>query len=131
MPGVLKLSREYNLGLFDAESASIWSVNISSKASQIVILDSGNFLMLSNDNDKSNSETVLQNFDNPVDTWLLGMRFDGHKTLVCWKNSLNTERCSQYFLLSYGSIRGQTIGANIEQFCTVLGDQNLGRQCFQ
>ena len=45
--GVLKLSREGELDLFDAEGEAIWSVNTSNKASRA---DSGNFLMLSDDN---------------------------------------------------------------------------------
>ncbi|GLJ32899.1 hypothetical protein SUGI_0662680 [Cryptomeria japonica] len=84
--GVLKLSREVNLELFDAEGASLWSPNISSKASRVVILDSGNFIMLGADN---KSETVWQSFDYPSDTWLPEMRFGGQQKLVCWKSSLD------------------------------------------
>ncbi|GLJ15640.1 hypothetical protein SUGI_0257280 [Cryptomeria japonica] len=84
--GVLKLSREGNLVLFDAEGASIWSVNMSKKASRAVILDSGNFLMQSGNN---KSETVWQSFDNPVNAVLPGMRFGGQQKLVSWKNSLD------------------------------------------
>ncbi|GLJ15664.1 hypothetical protein SUGI_0257660 [Cryptomeria japonica] len=84
--GVLKLSKEGNLVLFDAEGASIWSVNTTNKASRAVILDSGNFLMLSNDN---KSDTVWQSLDNPVDTWLEGMVFGGQQKLFSWKNSFD------------------------------------------
>ncbi|GLJ15329.1 hypothetical protein SUGI_0251390 [Cryptomeria japonica] len=84
--GVLKLSSEGDLVLFDAQSVSIWSVNATNKASRAVILDSGNFLILSNGN---KSETVWQSFDNPVDTLLPGMRFGGQQKLVSWKNSLD------------------------------------------
>ncbi|GLJ44806.1 hypothetical protein SUGI_0942390 [Cryptomeria japonica] len=84
--GVLKLSRQGKLKLFDSEGASIWSVNISSKASRAVILDSGNFLMLGDDN---KADTVWQSFDNPLDTLLSGMRFGGQQKLVSWKNSLD------------------------------------------
>ncbi|GLJ44798.1 hypothetical protein SUGI_0942240 [Cryptomeria japonica] len=85
-PGNLKLSRQGKLGLFDAEGAPIWSVNISSKASRAVILDSGNFLMLSED---KKPEALWQSFDNPTDTWLPGMRFGGRQKLVSWKSSLD------------------------------------------
>ncbi|GLJ44801.1 hypothetical protein SUGI_0942290 [Cryptomeria japonica] len=84
--GILKLSRQGKLRLFDAEGASIWSVSISRKACRAVILDSGNFLMLSDDNEQ---ETVWQSFDNPVDSLLPGMRFGGQQKLVSWKNSLD------------------------------------------
>ncbi|GLJ32951.1 hypothetical protein SUGI_0663590 [Cryptomeria japonica] len=84
--GVLKLSEEGDLGLFDATGASLWSVNVTKKPSQALILDSGNFVMLSNDN---KSETVWQSFDYPVDTFLPGMRFGGQKKLVSWKSSLD------------------------------------------
>ncbi|GLJ32935.1 hypothetical protein SUGI_0663380 [Cryptomeria japonica] len=44
--GVLKLSKEGDLELFDAEGASLWSADISNKASRAVILGSGNLVML-------------------------------------------------------------------------------------
>ncbi|GLJ15665.1 hypothetical protein SUGI_0257670 [Cryptomeria japonica] len=84
--GVLKLSREGNLILFDAEGASLWSVNTTNKASRAVILDSGNFVVMRNGN---KSETFRQSFDNPVDTWLPGMVVGGERKLVSWKNSLD------------------------------------------
>ncbi|GLJ57937.1 hypothetical protein SUGI_1392280 [Cryptomeria japonica] len=84
--GVLKLSREGNLVLFDAEGASLWSVNTTNKAFRAVILDSGNFLILT---DGNKSETVWQSFENPVDTLLPGMRFGGQQKLVSWKSSLD------------------------------------------
>ncbi|GLJ44802.1 hypothetical protein SUGI_0942350 [Cryptomeria japonica] len=86
--GILKLSRQGKLRLFDAEGASIWSVSnsISRKACRAVLLDSDNFLMLSDDNEQ---ETVWQSFDNPVDTLLPGMRFGGQQKLVSRKNSLD------------------------------------------
>ncbi|XP_059078212.1 G-type lectin S-receptor-like serine/threonine-protein kinase At2g19130 [Cryptomeria japonica] len=85
-PGVLKLSTQGSLDLFDAEGASLWSVNISNKASRAVILDSGNFVVVS---DANKSEIAWQSFDHPVDTWLPGMKLGGKKKLVCWKNSLD------------------------------------------
>ncbi|GLJ32901.1 hypothetical protein SUGI_0662700 [Cryptomeria japonica] len=84
--GVLKLSKKGHLGLFDAEGASLWSVNVTKKPSHAVILDSGNFVMLS---DFNKSEPVWQSFDYPVDTVLPGMRFGGQKKLVSWKSSLD------------------------------------------
>ncbi|GLJ32680.1 hypothetical protein SUGI_0657500 [Cryptomeria japonica] len=85
-PGVLKLSTQGGLGLFDAEGASLWSVNMSNKASRAVILDSGNFVVLSGG---IKSEMVWQSFDHPADTWLPGMKIGGKKKLVSWKNSLD------------------------------------------
>ncbi|GLJ27719.1 hypothetical protein SUGI_0543990 [Cryptomeria japonica] len=85
-PGVLNLSNGGNLGLFDAEGTSLWSVNVSKKPSRAVLLDSGNFLMMSDD---SKAETLWQSFDYPFDTWLPGMWFGGQQKLVCWKNSLD------------------------------------------
>ncbi|GLJ32910.1 hypothetical protein SUGI_0662930 [Cryptomeria japonica] len=84
--GVLKLSKGGHLELFDAEGASLWFANISNKASRAVILDSGNFLILSDDN---KSQTIWQSFDYPVDTWLPGMRYGGRQKLVCWRSSLD------------------------------------------
>ncbi|GLJ27688.1 hypothetical protein SUGI_0543600 [Cryptomeria japonica] len=85
--GLLKLSKEGNLELFDAQGTTLWSVNISRKPSRVVLLDSGNFLMLSDDN---KSETVWQSFDYPVDTLLPGMRIGGQQRLTCWKSSLDS-----------------------------------------
>ncbi|GLJ32677.1 hypothetical protein SUGI_0657470 [Cryptomeria japonica] len=85
-PGILKLSRQGCLELFNAEDASLWSVNMSNKASRSVILDSGNFVVLSRGN---KSEIVWQSFDHPSDTWLPGMKIGGKKKLVCWNNSLD------------------------------------------
>ncbi|XP_057859953.2 G-type lectin S-receptor-like serine/threonine-protein kinase At2g19130 [Cryptomeria japonica] len=85
-PGVLKLSTQGSLDLFDAEGASFWSVNVSDKASRAIILDSGNFVVLSSDN---KSEIAWQSFDHPVDTWLPGMKISGKEKLVCWNNSLD------------------------------------------
>ncbi|GLJ27711.1 hypothetical protein SUGI_0543890 [Cryptomeria japonica] len=61
------------------EGMSLWLVNMSSKCPRAVLLDSGSFLMLSNDN---NSEIVWQRFDYPVDTLLPGMKFGGRQKLV-------------------------------------------------
>ncbi|GLJ32929.1 hypothetical protein SUGI_0663310 [Cryptomeria japonica] len=84
--GVLKLSKEGDLELFDAEGASLWSADTSNKASRAVILDSGNLVMLS---DENKFETVWQSFDYPVGTLLPGMRFGGQQKLVSWKSSLD------------------------------------------
>ncbi|GLJ27685.1 hypothetical protein SUGI_0543550 [Cryptomeria japonica] len=85
-PGVLKLSKQGNLGLFDAEGTSLWSANVSNKPSRAVLLDSGNFLMLSNYNE---SETLWQSFDFPVDTVLPGMWLSEQQKLISWKNSMD------------------------------------------
>ncbi|XP_057831491.2 G-type lectin S-receptor-like serine/threonine-protein kinase At2g19130 [Cryptomeria japonica] len=85
-PGVLKLSKEGNLGLFDAQGTSLWSANTSNKPSRAVLLDSGNFVML---NDYHESKPLWQSFDYPVDSWLPGMRFGGQQKLIGWKNSMD------------------------------------------
>ena len=74
--GVLNLSEGGDLGLFDATGASLWSVNVTKKVYQAVILDSGNFVMFG---DANKSEMVWQSFDYPTDTWLPGMRFGGQQ----------------------------------------------------
>ncbi|GLJ20010.1 hypothetical protein SUGI_0362860 [Cryptomeria japonica] len=58
-PGILILSKQGSLGLFDVENVSLWSANIANKASRAVILDSGNFLMVS---DGNKSETVSRRY---------------------------------------------------------------------
>lgn len=83
-PSILTLSKEGKLGLFDAEGTSIWSVNVSSKASMAMILDSGNLLIV---NDGNKSEMVWQSLDNPRETWLPAMGFGKRQKLVFWKSS--------------------------------------------
>ncbi|GLJ27710.1 hypothetical protein SUGI_0543880 [Cryptomeria japonica] len=84
--GVLKLSKEGNLGLFDEEGTSLWSANASKKPSRAALLDSGNLMMLSDSNE---SETLWQSFDYPVDTWMPGMWFGARQKLIGWKNSMD------------------------------------------
>ncbi|GLJ13987.1 hypothetical protein SUGI_0223610 [Cryptomeria japonica] len=103
--GVLNVSRDGYLALFDAQGALVWSPNVSKKASRAVILDSGNFLVLGGEN---HSEIIWQSFDHPGDSWLPGMKLRRGQKLVPWKNSFDPA-C-------------QKIRATLEQFRAVLGE---------
>ena len=85
----MKLSREGDLGLFDEEGRSYWSVNVTTKKElKAVLLDSGSFVLVADRDDKV-SDPVWQSFDHPVHTLFPGMRFGGRQKLVSWKNSLD------------------------------------------
>ncbi|GLJ36062.1 hypothetical protein SUGI_0723620 [Cryptomeria japonica] len=106
--GVLRLSRDGYLGLFRRKGASVWSANVSQAASNAVITDSGNFVLMAAN---KKSKTLWQSFDHPGNTWLPGMKLGKDKKLVSWKNSLDpapgifsfqadTSRDNQFVLIS-------------------------------
>ncbi|KAK6932449.1 Bulb-type lectin domain [Dillenia turbinata] len=69
--GVLSIDQQGNLLLYDmSRSTLVWSANVSSKASYIKLLDSGNLVLV-----KENSALyVWQSFDHPTDTMLSNMK---------------------------------------------------------
>uniref|UniRef100_A0A0D6QR45 Receptor-like serine/threonine-protein kinase n=1 Tax=Araucaria cunninghamii TaxID=56994 RepID=A0A0D6QR45_ARACU len=95
-PGVLTLSTNGTLGLFDAEGEQVWSINDTAKASVATISDSGNFVMLGAEN---KSEIVWQSFEHPVDTWLPGMKIGKDQPLISWKNSMDPAPGAFSFLM--------------------------------
>uniref|UniRef100_A0A0C9RSN7 Receptor-like serine/threonine-protein kinase n=1 Tax=Wollemia nobilis TaxID=56998 RepID=A0A0C9RSN7_9CONI len=95
-PGVLTLSTDGTLGLFDAEREQVWSINDTAKASVATISDSGNFVMFSAEN---KSEIVWQSFEHPVDTWLPGMKIGKGQPLISWKNSMDPAPGAFSFLM--------------------------------
>uniref|UniRef100_A0A0D6QRW0 Receptor-like serine/threonine-protein kinase n=1 Tax=Araucaria cunninghamii TaxID=56994 RepID=A0A0D6QRW0_ARACU len=86
MPGVLNMSRDGNLRLFDLEGRSTWESYNSLKASRALLLDSGNFVMLGSG---SNSEIVWESFSHPGNTVLPGMKFWKGLKLTSWKSSID------------------------------------------
>ncbi|XP_057839999.2 G-type lectin S-receptor-like serine/threonine-protein kinase At4g27290 [Cryptomeria japonica] len=86
MPGLLNLSRDGYLRLFDLQGRSIWSSDNSLKASQASLLESGNLVMLGARAGNS-SEIVWESFQHPVDTWLPGMKMWKGMKLTSWKSS--------------------------------------------
>eukprot|EP01018_Ginkgo_biloba_P011522 Gb_37900 [translate_table: standard] len=82
--GVLRLTHDGNLVLFDAEGISVWSANGTKKASKAVVLESGNLVMMGAENA---SETVWESFDYPGDVLLPGMKLWTHRPMRSWKNS--------------------------------------------
>ncbi|GLJ15656.1 hypothetical protein SUGI_0257530 [Cryptomeria japonica] len=91
--------------------ASVWSVNTINKASRALLLDSGNFIMLIDDN---KSETVWQSFDNPVDTWLAGMVFGGQQKLCLLEKLIRS--CSWAFFLTHGLFSFHVDPSGAKQF---------------
>uniref|UniRef100_A0A0C9QPG3 Receptor-like serine/threonine-protein kinase n=1 Tax=Wollemia nobilis TaxID=56998 RepID=A0A0C9QPG3_9CONI len=85
-PGVLTLSTDGTLELFDAEGEPVWSINDTAKASVATISNTGNFVMFGAEN---KSEIVWQSFEHPVDTWLPGMKIGKGQPLISWKNSMD------------------------------------------
>ncbi|GLJ51356.1 hypothetical protein SUGI_1092000 [Cryptomeria japonica] len=87
MPGTLNFSTDGNLRLFDREGRLVWSPDIALKGSRAMITDSGNFIMLGDGQNKS--ETVWESFAHPGDTWLPGMKMSKGITLTSWKSSVD------------------------------------------
>ncbi|GLJ37604.1 hypothetical protein SUGI_0763940 [Cryptomeria japonica] len=87
-PGVLNLTTDGYLKLYDSDGRSIWSTRKNQKAiaSRAMILDSGSFVMLGANNI---SEIVWESFLYPGDTWLLGMKMWKGMKLTSWKSSLD------------------------------------------
>ncbi|GLJ28331.1 hypothetical protein SUGI_0556740 [Cryptomeria japonica] len=86
MPGVLNLSGDGYLQLFDLRGQLIWSADNSLKASRASILESGNLVMVGTQAGNI-SETVWESFQHPVDTWLPGMKLWKGMKLTSWKSS--------------------------------------------
>ncbi|GLJ10853.1 hypothetical protein SUGI_0136630 [Cryptomeria japonica] len=115
MPGVLNLSRDGYLQLFDLRGRSIWSSNNSLKASQASLLESGNLVMLGARAGNS-SEIVWESFQHPEDTWLPGMKMWKGMKLSSWKSSRDpapgpfsfqmdpSPGKTQYLLLSHNTV---------------------------
>ncbi|GLJ37589.1 hypothetical protein SUGI_0763780 [Cryptomeria japonica] len=85
-PGVLKLSTDGYLKLYDSEGRSIWSTRKNQKAiaSRAIILDSGSFAMLGG---HTISEIVWESFLYPTNTILSGMKVWKGIKLTSWRSS--------------------------------------------
>ncbi|GLJ28306.1 hypothetical protein SUGI_0556370 [Cryptomeria japonica] len=86
MPGVLKLSRDGYLRLYDLQGRSVWTSDNSLKASWATMLESGNLVMVGT-RAGNISEIVWESFQHPVDTWLPGMKMWKGMKLTSWKSS--------------------------------------------
>ncbi|KAH9289959.1 hypothetical protein KI387_034076, partial [Taxus chinensis] len=73
------------------------------KGSRALILDSGNFLMVGNQN---TSETVWESFGDPADTWLPGMECWKGMKIKSWKSSVDP--ASALFSLQIDPAPGKT-----------------------
>ncbi|GLJ28327.1 hypothetical protein SUGI_0556690 [Cryptomeria japonica] len=82
IPGVLNLSRDGYLRLFDLRGRLIWSSDNSLKASRASLLESGNLVLL-----RTRAGKVWESFQHPVDTWLPGMKMRKGMKLTSWKSS--------------------------------------------
>ncbi|KAJ4703327.1 Receptor-like kinase [Melia azedarach] len=94
--GIFKIDENGNLAVFDGnDSSSLWSTNVSvpTRSTKAKLLDSGNLVLLA-ENEREKTETILwQSFDYPTDTLLPGMKFGLNKktglihTISSWKSS--------------------------------------------
>ncbi|XP_059076980.1 G-type lectin S-receptor-like serine/threonine-protein kinase At2g19130 [Cryptomeria japonica] len=82
IPGVLNLSRDGYLRLFDLRGRLIWSSDNSLRASRASLLESGNLVML-----RTRAGKVWECFQHPVDTWLPGMKMRKGMKFTSWKSS--------------------------------------------
>ncbi|GLJ37113.1 hypothetical protein SUGI_0752520 [Cryptomeria japonica] len=88
MSGVLKLSTDGYLSLFDSEGRSLWSTEKiqKAKASSVKMLENGNLVMLGGQN---KSENVWESFEHPGDTWLTDMKMWKGMRLTSWKSAVD------------------------------------------
>ncbi|XP_058764620.1 G-type lectin S-receptor-like serine/threonine-protein kinase At4g03230 [Vicia villosa] len=92
--GVVKIAEDGNLVVEDTSGSktSYWSSksevkvfsNSSPKNRTVKLMDSGNLVLLDDDGHK---EVILwESFENPTDTFLLGMKMDGNMKLTSWRS---------------------------------------------
>ncbi|GLJ51245.1 hypothetical protein SUGI_1090110 [Cryptomeria japonica] len=109
MPGVLNFSSDGRLRLFNRDDQLVWSTNNGGKASDAILMDSGNLVML---DAQEKSEIVWESFAHRGDTWLPGMKMWKGMKLTSWKSSVDLA----IGLFSYGigmSPRKVTDGDNL------------------
>lgn len=85
MPGILKLTRDGHLSLFDSDGRSVWSTDNELKASRALILESGNFVVVGH----NKSEIIWESFGHPGDTWLPEMFHWKGLKLTSWRSSVD------------------------------------------
>ncbi|KAE8075802.1 hypothetical protein FH972_014490 [Carpinus fangiana] len=85
--GVVAIAEDGNAKVLDRNNKSYWSTDRgrnSSYTNRILKLqDPGNLVLT----DPSNNTVIWQSFDNPTDTFLLGMKMDANMVLTSWKSS--------------------------------------------
>ncbi|WCJ21169.1 S-locus lectin protein kinase family protein [Euphorbia peplus] len=89
--GVLRITQDGNVKLFDSENRTCWSSGLSSTSSSasnltLKLLDSGNLVL-----SQENYVTLWQSFEHPTDTFLPGMKMDAKFMLTSWKAEANPE----------------------------------------
>ncbi|XP_051126219.1 G-type lectin S-receptor-like serine/threonine-protein kinase SD2-2 [Andrographis paniculata] len=73
------------LAVVDEGSGTIlWETNNVERASDLVLLEQGNLVLLSSD-----GGIVWRSFDFPADTWLPGMNLTAERRLVSWRSSVD------------------------------------------
>ncbi|KAK9681753.1 hypothetical protein RND81_10G025700 [Saponaria officinalis] len=100
--GVLKISDDMNLKLFDSNNSIYWSSNIPYDVHSSIarLLDTGNLVLLPDGSDTS----IWQSFDHPTDSVLPGRKLNLKKslsddTLQSWMSNVNPSR-GRYRLIS-------------------------------
>lgn len=88
--GVFSITEDGNLGVLDGSGRSHWRANLGMSSPplslNLKLKDSGNVVLISQEDD-SEKETVLwQSFDNPTDTFLPGMKMNENITLTSWRS---------------------------------------------
>lgn len=96
--GVFQIAEDGNLVVVDTSlnGKTYWSSNSSSdskvkvssnsspKNRTVKLMDSGNLVLLDDDEDKE--VKVWESFENPTDTFLPGMKMDGNMKLTSWRS---------------------------------------------
>ncbi|OMO76618.1 hypothetical protein CCACVL1_15527 [Corchorus capsularis] len=93
--GVLSIGIDGNLVILDGNNSPVWSSNVSNLPNNTAakLLDTGNFVLSSNESIDDTSNANWQSFNNPTDTFLPGMRIPvnpaigEHRSFRSWKSA--------------------------------------------
>lgn len=87
--GVFAISEDGNLKVLDGSGKSCWGTNLENVSAVNVtakLMDSGNLVLMSKEENENHSRILWESFDNPTDTFLPGMKLDGSLVLSSWKS---------------------------------------------
>ncbi|OMO64988.1 hypothetical protein COLO4_31645 [Corchorus olitorius] len=93
--GVLSIGIDGNLAILDGNNSPVWSTNVSNLPNNTAakLLNSGNFVLSSNESIDDSSKANWQSFNHPTDTFLPGMKIPvnpaigEHRSFRSWKSA--------------------------------------------
>ena len=80
----VELGGDGRLKIMEVGGSVVWQTTNVEKSTAVKLLESGNLVLLSR-----KEKVVWQSFDFPADTWLPGMNMTAHRSIMCWKSSVD------------------------------------------